>query len=38
MIVFAIFGLCAILIAGILKQEDKRKHYGLEESNIKRAK
>ena len=38
MIVFAIFGLCAILIAGILKQEDKRKHYGLEESNIKKAK
>ena len=36
MIVFAIFGLCAILIAGILKQEDKRKHYGLEESNIKK--
>lgn len=37
MVIFSIFGLCAILIAYMLKQEDSRKHYGLEESNIKKA-
>ena len=34
MILFAIFGMIAIMIAIILKNEDARKHYGLEESNI----
>ena len=37
MVIFSVFGLCAILIASMLKQEDSRKHYGLEESNIKKA-
>ncbi len=36
MTIFAVFGLCAIVIACLLKAEDGRKHYGLEESNIRK--
>lgn len=36
MTIFAVFGLIAIFIAIILKREDAAKHYGLEESNIKK--
>jgi MFS family permease len=36
MTIFAIFGIIAIFIAIILKREDAIKHYGLEESNIKK--
>ena len=36
MTIFAIFGIIAIFIAIILKREDAAKHYGLEESNMKR--
>jgi len=35
MLVFACFGLLAILFAFWLKVEDKRKGYGLEKPNIK---
>lgn len=35
MVIFAGFGLCALLIALYLKKLDKRNHYGLEEPNIK---
>lgn len=35
MAIFALFGLAAILVAVWLLIEDKRKHYGLEEANIK---
>lgn len=36
MAVFAVFGFCAIFIAFLLRVEDARKHYGLEEANIKK--
>lgn len=36
MTIFACFGLAAIFIAIWLKAEDRRKHYGLEEANIKK--
>ena len=36
MSIFAIFGICAIMIAFLLKREDKIKSYGLEQPNIKR--
>ena len=36
MAIFACFGVIAILIAIILKREDAAKHYGLEDSNIKK--
>ena len=36
MTIFAIFGIVAIFIAIILKREDGIKHYGLEESNMKK--
>lgn len=36
MVIFAIFGLIAIMIALILKKEDRIKNYGLEQSNIKK--
>ena len=37
MTIFAVFGVIAIVIAAVLKKEDAAKHYGLEESNIKKA-
>lgn len=36
MTIFAVFGLVAIAIALLLKLEDKRKHYGLEQPNAKK--
>jgi MFS family permease len=36
MTIFAVFGVIAIVIAAILKKEDAVKHYGLEESNMKK--
>lgn len=36
MCIFSVFGLIAIAIALLLKREDGVKHYGLEESNIKK--
>ena len=36
MAIFALFGLCAIIVAVILRVEDGKKHYGLEEANIKK--
>jgi len=36
MIIFAFFGLLAILFAFLLKAEDKKKGYGLEMPNIKK--
>lgn len=36
MCIFALFGLVAILIAFLLRNEDKKQHYGLEEANIKK--
>lgn len=36
MCIFSVFGLIAIAIALLLKREDGIKHYGLEESNIKK--
>ncbi|WP_300726843.1 MFS transporter [uncultured Bacteroides sp.] len=36
MAIFAIFGFCAIVIAFMLRVEDGKKHYGLEEANIKK--
>lgn len=36
MAIFSVFGLCAIVIALLLRAEDARKHYGLEEANIKK--
>ncbi len=35
MAIFAAFGICAIIIAFLLKVEDKKAHYGLEEPNKK---
>ena len=35
MVIFAVFGLCAILISTLLRVEDSKKHYGLEEANMK---
>lgn len=36
MTIFAVCGLIAILIAFLLKMEDKKKGYGLEKPNIKK--
>ena len=36
MAVFAVFGLCAIFVALLLRVEDHKKHYGLEDANIKK--
>lgn len=36
MCIFAVFGLVAIFIAFLLRKEDKKRHYGLEEANIKK--
>lgn len=36
LVIFAAFGICAILISLLLKAEDGKKHYGLEEPNIKK--
>ena len=36
MTIFALFGACAILISLMLRQEDAKKHYGLEEANMKK--
>ena len=36
MLIFTIFGVVAILIAVLLRREDAKKHYGLEEANIKK--
>lgn len=36
MVIFAIFGVCAIVIAMLLRAEDAKKHYGLEEANMKK--
>ncbi len=36
MAIFSLFGLCAIVIALMLRSEDAKKHYGLEEANIKK--
>lgn len=36
MAVFAVFGLCAIFVALLLRVEDNKKHYGLEDANIKK--
>jgi hypothetical protein len=35
MLIFALFGALAVVIAVLLKITDKRKGYGLEEANIK---
>ena len=37
MTIFALFGLCAVVISVILLHEDRKKHYGLEEANIKES-
>lgn len=34
MAIFSVFGLCAIVISMMLRAEDAKKHYGLEEANI----
>lgn len=34
MSIFALFGVVAVVLALLLKAEDRRKHYGLEEANI----
>ncbi|MFA6807255.1 MAG: MFS transporter [Bacteroidales bacterium] len=36
MIIFACLGVLAVIVAFMLKAEDKKKHYGLEEANIKK--
>lgn len=36
MLIFAFFGFIAILISLVLKKEDARSHYGLEEPNMKK--
>ena len=36
MVIFAIFGVCAIVISMLLRAEDAKKHYGLEEANMKK--
>lgn len=36
MLIFTGFGVLALIFAILLKMEDKRKHYGLEEANIKK--
>jgi hypothetical protein len=36
MVIFAVFGLFAILISTLLRVEDSKKHYGLEEANMKK--
>lgn len=35
MCIFALFGICAIVLSLVLLREDHRRHYGLEEANIK---
>lgn len=36
MCIFAIFGIIALILAFLLLREDKKKHYGLQEANIKK--
>lgn len=36
MSIFALFGVVAVVLALLLKAEDRRKHYGLEEANIRK--
>lgn len=36
MLIFTSFGVLALIFALLLKREDKKKHYGLEEANIKK--
>lgn len=36
MSIFALFGVVAVVLALLLKVEDRRKHYGLEEANIRK--
>lgn len=36
MVIFAAFGVCAIVISMLLRAEDAKKHYGLEEANMKK--
>lgn len=36
MAIFSLFGVCAIIISVMLRSEDSKKHYGLEEANIKK--
>ena len=36
MVIFAVFGILAIVIACLLRIDDAKKHYGLEEANIKK--
>ena len=37
MAVVAVFGICAIVISVMLRMEDAKKHYGLEEANMKKG-
>ena len=37
MIIFTCFGVLAVLVAFLLKQEDKKKEYGLEKPNIQKS-
>lgn len=37
MVIFAIFGVCAIVISLLLRAEDAKKHYGLQEANMKKS-
>ena len=34
MCIFALFGVVAVVLAFMLKAEDRKKHYGLEKANI----
>ena len=36
MVIFTCFGILALVFALLLKREDKKKGYGLEEANIKK--
>ena len=36
MVIFACFGVVAVIIALLLKAEDKKKGYGLEQANVKK--
>lgn len=36
MCIFAVFGIIALILAFLLLREDKKKHYGLQEANIKK--
>ena len=36
MTIFAVFGVCAVVISLMLRVDDAKKHYGLEEANMKK--